>query len=217
MCSVCARNIVTSGLWLAIGHPGHSSLHNFSRTVHANMMVNATARDIPEPPSLASFPRGAGLSISPRKPSLLRVWHFLSSLPVTAVLTLKIERDCLISRQRLLKRVNYVTFIICCAELFRQISCIIFFSCIPAFLNQWLQHPYACCKGDADLTAGHFSVKLPDLGALSWRRGWQVGTCCGLSQQLVIWEGLWYQSAEVWQLAQSKAFHTRNVTRDFFR
>ena len=60
-------------------------------------------------------------------------------------------------------------------------------------------------------------MQLPDLGALPWRRGWQAGTYCGLSQQFAVGEGQWYQSAEVWQLAQSKAFQARNVTRDFFR
>lgn len=91
-----------------------------------------------------------------------------------------------------------------------------FFSCIPALLNQGLQHPCACCKGDAELTTAHFNIQLPDLGALPWRRGWQVGTCCGLSQQFAVREGPWYQSADSWQIAQSKAFHTRNVTGDFF-
>jgi len=56
---------------------GAAVLVILSPTVHVNMMVSATARDILELPSLAPLPRGAGLtgagpSISPTKRSLVR-------------------------------------------------------------------------------------------------------------------------------------------------
>lgn len=122
-----------------------------------------------------------GLSRCPRQQTLERVWRFLSSLPVTAVLTLKIEWDCLISRQKLLKRVNYVTFIICSADLFRQIWLFFFFfTCIPAFINQDLQHSHTQHEGDAELPRAHFNTAAwpgCPVGAGSGR-----GYCCGLSQ-----------------------------------
>lgn len=93
---------------------------------------------------------------------------FSGFFPVTAVLSLKIEKGCLISRQRLLKRVNYDIFVICCADLFRQI---IFRGCIPTFLNQELQHPFAYHKGDAELTTASFNMQLPNVGALPWKGG----------------------------------------------
>lgn len=34
------------------------------------------------------------------------------------------------------------------------------------FLNQGLQHPCACCKGDDELTTAHFNIQLPGLGVL---------------------------------------------------
>lgn len=197
--------------------PGYSSLHNFV-TVCANRMVNATACDVPELPSLSPLPKGAGLtdtglSITPREQSLVKGWTF-SFLPLCYCGSdFKYRKRFLISRQRLLKRVNYVTFIICCADLFKQVSWIFFFLLYQLFLNQGLQHPCACCRDDAELTTARFNIQLPGLGVLPWRRGRQAGTCCGKG----LWEGWRYQSAEVWQLAQSKAFHTRNVTRYFFR
>lgn len=53
---------MTSGQLLAVRCPGHSDLHNLSPTVHVNIMMKATAGDIPVLPSLSSWPKGASLT-----------------------------------------------------------------------------------------------------------------------------------------------------------
>lgn len=50
---------------------------------------------------------------------------------------------------------------------------IFFSSCIPAFINQGLQHSHTQHEGDAELPTAHFNMQLPDLSAVSGRRGWQ--------------------------------------------
>lgn len=86
-------------------------------------------------------------------------------------------------------------------------------SCIPAFINQCLQHSHTQHEGDAELPTAHFNIELPEQGVPE--EGVAGGTCCGLSQQFTLREEPCYHSEEFWQLAQSQAFHSRNVTRDF--